>query len=595
MTKHFIAARTLILFFLSLSLLTTGCGANMIPATSTPTAIPSTATPIPTATATPFPTPKITSIELDRSELPKYESLEFKLAVEAQYTNPYDARQVTLDGIFTGPDGKAMTVPGFWDNEGAGAWRIRFTPSQAGEWRYQLIINNGGSPSAPAEGKFNVTASDLHGWLQVGQWVNPDYSRRYLVYHDGTPFYGVGHGDALNILADRFTIEGGVGLFNEMKDAGENYVVWWPLYIMSPINDRYDAYSTTNTRLIDVIVKDAQKKGVFLIFTVWDHPELRGENHPWGTGNWVKNGFSKLGDIESFFISDEAWAWQENFYRYLIARWGYSLAIGMWQTVSEINGTSSYEQTNPWHEKVNAYFVEHDPYRHPTTASMSGDVDWPEGHRAMDAPQVHVYNLKDPVRAALTSVQWTRTMWKNAEKPNWIGEYGVPGNAVYPEMFHNFNWAALASGAALTPAEWNDRGSFMQMSPEMYADNGRLAQFVSEIPLAQLNPSALQIASSDAKVRGWGVAGKDGGLFWVQDFSMEGAGDSSPKNQKAEVRRGVQVGIEGMAAGTYTIQPYDTWQGEYLKAFDVDCPESQPCQIKLPNFTADMAFKIERK
>src|SRR6185436_6250040 len=234
-------------------------------------------------------------------------------------------------------------------------------------------------------------------------------------------------------LADRFTIEGGVGLFNEMKDAGENYVVWWPLYIMSPINDRYDVYSTTNTRLIDVIVKDAQKKGVFLIFTIWDHPELRGENHPWGAGNWVKNGFSKLGDIESFFIADEAWAWQENFYRYLIARWGYSPAIGMWQTVSEINGTSSYEQTNPWHEKVNAYFVEHDPYRHPTTASMSGDVDWPEGHRAMDAPQVHVYNLKDPVRAALTGVQWTRTMWENAEKPNWIGEYGVPGNAVYPE------------------------------------------------------------------------------------------------------------------------------------------------------------------
>ena len=112
-----------------------------------------------------------------------------------------------------------------------------------------------------------------------------------------------------------------------------------------------------------------------------------------------------MGDINSFFTSEEAWAWQENFYRYIIARWGYSPAIGMWQTVSEINGTNAYDQTDPWHKKVNDYFVANDPYRHPTTASKSGggsDIPWPEGHRVMDAPQVHIYDpLNDnPVGAA---------------------------------------------------------------------------------------------------------------------------------------------------------------------------------------------------
>jgi hypothetical protein len=65
-------------------------------------------------TATPD-LPNVKSVDLDRSELPRYESLELKVGIDAKYTNPYDAREVTLDGVFTGPDGKSMSVPGFWD------------------------------------------------------------------------------------------------------------------------------------------------------------------------------------------------------------------------------------------------------------------------------------------------------------------------------------------------------------------------------------------------------------------------------------------------------------------------------------------------
>ncbi|HUM72540.1 MAG TPA: DUF5060 domain-containing protein, partial [Chloroflexota bacterium] len=333
------------------------------------------ATAVPTATSAPTPTveenlptgnlPAITAVTLDRPTLPRYESLEMEADVTAEYGNPYDAREVTLDGLFTAPDGAEMRVPGFWD--GQEAWRLRFTPSQAGEWRYQLHLTDANGTSQPTAGTFSVTASDHHGWLQAGNWVNPDYSGHYLVHHDGTPFYGLGHADALNILIDGFTVERGVGLFNNMVEAGENYVVWWPFYTSSPVSSSYDNYTVSNLNLIDAMVKDAQAKGIFLIFTIWDHPQLRDNTHAWGTGNWSSNGFSKLTDIDAFFTDPEAWAWQENLYRYIIARWGYSPAIGMWQTASEINGTNAYDQTDPWHEKVNAYFVAHDPYRHPTT------------------------------------------------------------------------------------------------------------------------------------------------------------------------------------------------------------------------------------
>lgn len=558
---------------------------------STLTSEPPTVTAIPT---TPPDLPEITSVAFDHQQLARYESIEMTLSARAQYDNPYDARQVRLDGVFRAPDGAQMNVPGFWDGESA--WRVRFTPSQVGAWTYQLVLIDSRGPSHAVEGKFDVIESDLHGWLQVGRDVNPDYSARYLAYHDGTPFYGYGYCEALNILIDGFNVERGVGLFDNMKAAGENFVVWWPLYSMSPIKSSYNDYSAANMNTIDVIVRDAEKKGVFLIFTVWDHPQLRARNHPWGTGNWDNNnGFRKLGDLPSFFTDEEAWAWQENFYRYIIARWGYSPAIGMWQTASEINGTEAFDQTNPWHDKLNAYFVDHDPYRHPTTASMSGDVNWPEGFAAMDAPSVHVYALEGgAVESAKVLAYWTQVMWDEQEKPNWVGEFGVTSTSEYPELFHNSIWAALASGAALTPAEWNSGGSWGRPTPEMKADMANFIQFVSDIPLVKLDPSRLEIIVSDEQVRGWGVAGMDGGLFWVQDFALEGQPIAALLADET-VRSGVRVELAGLAEGVYLVTPYDTWQGIYLDAFEITCAGNAACPVSLPDFKHDMAFKIEHK
>ncbi len=566
-------------------LLLTACGGNQV-------AVEATIVPTSTATAQ-VDLPAITSVKADRDEVPRYESVELTLGVDAQYSNPYDVRNISLDAVFTSPDGKEMAIPGFWD--GAGSWKIRFSPGQEGLWTYSISVTDRRGTSLPHLGELTVISSDLHGWIQPGHLFDPSYSGRYFVHHNGTPFYGVGHADALNILIDGFDAMEGVGLFDTMKEANENYVVWWPLYTNSPVVSSYDDYSVGNMNVIDAVVRDAEKEGIFLVFTIWDHPQLRDDQHPtWDTGNWVRNGFSKLSSLEDFFISEEAWAWQENLYRYIIARWGYSRAIGMWQTVSEINGTNALDQTDPWHEKVNAYFVANDPYRHPTTASGSGEVDWAEGHLAMDVPQVHLYEWnEDAIGAAKHTAEWTSRMWERAEKPNWIGEFGVTGNTHYPELFHYSIWAALASGAAMTPAEWNSGGAWGRMTPEMNTDLSRFAQFVSDLPLAQWNPSLLEITSSDAEVHAWGLAGNNGGLFWVQDFSLEGQPIEKVRGEMS-LRSGVQLTLQEIAAGPYTVQPYDTWQGNYLDPFEVECADGEACIIPLPDFTSDMAFKILR-
>jgi hypothetical protein len=574
--------------FLS-AVVVTACSGNQIAVMPTPTLPPVT------STSTPLPNlPTITSVNWDRNEVPRYESIEFSIGINAEYSNPYDWREVTLDAVMLGPNGESMNVPGFWDGEEA--WKIRFTPPSEGIWTYHVSVTDSRGQSLPNEGEFTVLPSDLHGWIIPGDLFDPAYSGRYLLHHDGTPFYGIGHCDALDILIDGFDMEDGVGLFDDMKAAGENYVVWWPMYTNSIVGSSYEDYSIGNMNVIDAVVKDAEKEAIYLVFTIWDHPNLRDDTHAWPDGNWNRNGFSKLGDIDSFFVSDEAWAWQQNLYRYIVARWGYSPAIALWQTVSEINGTNSYDQTDSWHKKVNDYFVTHDPYRHPTTASGSGEVDWPTGHMVMDAPQVHLYDWKngDVISAAQISAEWTSRMWERAQRPNWIGEFGVTGNSQYPELFHHAVWAALASGAAMTPAEWNSGGAWGRLTPEMKADLSRLAMFVSDLPLAKWNPSTLVISSSDSQIRGWGVSGRDGGLFWVQDFSLEGQPVDVVRSS-TPLRTGVQLEIQGMPAGMYTLMPFDTWQGKYLDSFDIDCAPDSACTVPLPDFTSDMAFKIIRK
>jgi len=555
---------------------------------------------LPTQTAQPnlkIDLPEVVSVSVGGDDVSKYESVEMTLEIDAKYSNPYDTREVEVNGVFQIPGGGQWVVPGFWD--GDGDWKIRFTPSKEGSWKYSIFVKDSRGTSNTYEGFLAVGPSDLHGWIIPGNSFDPSYSSHYLVYHDGTPFYGVGYCEALNILIDGFDAEDGVGLFDNMKAANANYVVWWPMYTNSIVGSSYDNYSVGNMKVIDAVVKDAEKEGIVLVFTIWDHPNLRDETHAWGEGNWTRNGFSKLGDIDSFFVSDEAWAWQENMYRYIIARWGYSTSIGMWQTVSEVNGTNAYDQTDPWHEKVNNYFVENDPYRHPTTASGSGEVDWQTGHTIMDMPQVHLYDFNnnasqpDAVGAAKHIADWTHLMLKNADRPNWVGEFGVTGNAYYPELFHNSIWAALASGAAMTPAEWNSGGSWGRMTPEMNADLSRLTDFVSDLPLAQWNPSAVQVAATDEQLRGWGIAGQGGGLIWIQDYSLEGASVGDLRNLMF-VRSGVQVEVIGLPAGIYEVATYDTntKQGVYLNSFDLECISNAACEITLPDFKSDIAIRL---
>jgi hypothetical protein len=520
--------------------------------------------------------------------------IEFSLNLDAEFKNPLDTREITVDAKFEGPDGSEWLVPGFWEAENS--WIVRFTPSKVGAWDAQFVVKDRNGASLYSGDHFTVTPSGQHGWLQVGNWVDPSYNPRYLVYHDGTPFYGIGHCNAFDLSSFGFDPDTGFRLFDLMESAGENILVYWPLYSNPFFSQSFDKYSLPDLKVIDLILADAERKGIRLIFTIWNHDLLRDDTHPWSENNmgvWKNlNGFNKLVSIDEFFIDDEAWAWQENLYRYIIARWGYSPSIGMWQTISEIDGTNVGKNRDRFHKKINHYFVKNDPYRHPTTASMAGDRWWSDGFKVMDVQQMHSYDSKnDTIRTGPLIAEWTQKMSLFQAKPNFIGEFGTPDQRNQPEHLHNALWAALASGAAITPMDWNDGGRWGRMTIEMYQQMKNFSRFILEFDLTLFDSSNLIINTSSRDLLGAGISSGNRAIVWVQDISQIDK-DITEIRENIPIKRDGFIEIEGLPGGTYEITPYDTWKGEFLNSYIVTS-KSEFMKIQLPNFVRDIAFRVQ--
>jgi hypothetical protein len=540
---------------------------------------PSPPTPtLPVHTATPTgPPPVISSVIKDKDVPGRYERVDLTVSLNATYDNPFDSQQIALSATFFSPAGRNWEIPGFWDGK---SWRLRFTPGEVGDWRYVVRLRDKYGTVDTQHATFSVTDSDHHGWLQVASWHNSSLSSRYLVYHDGTPCYGVGHCEAFTLDDAGWDADNELRTLSRMRENGENLVVWWPHYNFTFFRNGPTDFDRIDMELIDTYLASAERLGITVVYTIWDHNLLRGEGHPWGGGSWQQNGFRHITpNAADFFTDEESWKAQENFYRYLIARWGYSPSI-IWQTVSELNGTSAGANQDAWHAKINDYFVRNDPYRHPTTASLSGDQDWPAGFTVTDIPQVHLYEAqKDPAAMGDSVARWTKRMWDVAPRPNVVGEFGTTNRSLDERLLHNGIWSALTSGAAITPLRWSDRGSWGPTSAKLMIQLKHFSAFVADIPFPSLDLQPAHPAVTGENLFVQGLASSTYALIWVQDRQQDGA------------RSDIVLTLPGLDDGAYTARPFNTWTGEELPTIPATV-QGRTLTVAIPEFERDIALKV---
>ncbi len=111
---------------------------------------------------------------------------ELTLRSARTYANPFLDVEVTA--TFIGPGGKVITRPGFWD--GGSTWKVRFAPTEVGEWKYVIESSDARNAGLFSAGKIRAIA--YAGDREIYQRGFLAAGARSLEYADGSPFFWLG-------------------------------------------------------------------------------------------------------------------------------------------------------------------------------------------------------------------------------------------------------------------------------------------------------------------------------------------------------------------------------------------------------------------
>jgi hypothetical protein len=385
--------------------------------------------------------PTISSVTPGSGSVGKYEKQELAVGLTASYTNAYDPTQIDLSATFTSPTGKTQKVNGFYDGS---KWKVRFAGNEVGTYSYTVTAKDATGTTTSPSGTFAVAASNHHGWVRIAP------NKKFFAYDDGTSFFGVGACEAWGPSTTTL---------NNMQKLGYNSWIYWNgtydgsggnVLLESPLGSINQGKATR----IDSLISWSEQRDLTMILVVWAHDYLCNSSGSCPSGwpsAWSSNPYNGIVSAANFYTDATAWTHQENLYRYIIARWGYSRALQGYQTIDEIGGTdgwvASQTNANAWAAKIAAYFQQNDPFRHLTNGSQGSY--WPQGNAANDVANTEDYgNYTATGVASIGKQLWTN----NPTKPGIMGETGL--GSPQPTL-----WGALSSGVAATPFLWQFQSS----------------------------------------------------------------------------------------------------------------------------------------
>jgi hypothetical protein len=121
---------------------------------------------------------------------PQWKEVELVFKSEQDYANPYTDVEMVVD--FSGPDGRAIRRPAFWD--GGATWRVRFaSPTARGVWTWRSVSSvTADSGLHGRSGSLRSTAYSGENHLVQHGLLRMSPRGRNVVHADGTPFLMVG-------------------------------------------------------------------------------------------------------------------------------------------------------------------------------------------------------------------------------------------------------------------------------------------------------------------------------------------------------------------------------------------------------------------
>ena len=404
------------------------------------------------------------SAEGPSGRVPQYGRADFTATLTGTWNNPFLQEEACLDLVLTAPSGRTLTLPCFFVEGESGAtsrWAARFTPQEKGRYTYVFRYAQDGRPvSESPKGTFEAGKPAGSGILHVrDNWT--------LGYDDGTPFRGVAENicwesrdsddskffSELHEQADRYNYD---VMLPQFAGAGGNFCRLWMCSWNFPI-DRHRHFNNRRYTESDAYFNPSAVARL-------DHTVELGEQL--GVRFMLCMGAGDVRTDRDFFVSEKAKARYRNYLRYIVSRWGYSPAIGMWEFFNEIDNIQFRDSRNPipaadivaWHAEMAAYLKSIDPFGHIVTTSISHrDLEGLNDVKDMDVNQKHIYR-------ATSSIPETIVRYEAAHgKPYVIGEFSYEWD--WSKNFDDFGedmdldfkrglWYGLFSPTPVTPMSW---------------------------------------------------------------------------------------------------------------------------------------------
>ena len=407
---------------------------------------------------------QVVSVQGPAARVPQYGRADFTVTLKGEWNNPWLQEEAALDLLLTAPSGKQLVLPCFYVDGKSGAesrWAARFTPQEKGTYTYLFRYSEDGRPvSESRKGSFETGKPAGHGILHTrDNWT--------LRYDDGTPFRGVAENicwesranddskffSSLHEMHDRYNYD---VMLPQFAAAGGNFTRMWMCSWNFPI-DRQDRFNNPRYEASDEYMNPSAVARLDHTVELAERLDIR---------IMLCMGGGNVRTDRDFFNSAEAKARYRNYLRYIVARWGYSPAIGMWEFFNEIDNIQFRDQRNPipaseivaWHTEMSAYLKSIDPFGHIVTTSISHrDLEGLNSVKDMDINQKHIYRATSSIPGTITRYE------QQFGKPYVIGEFSYEWD--WSRNFDDFAedmdldfkrglWYGIFSPTPVTPMSW---------------------------------------------------------------------------------------------------------------------------------------------
>ncbi len=180
-------------------------------------------------------------IESPTTSVRRYEKLELRIRVDAQYDNPFDREEVDLTILLTTPSGSEIALPAFFGQEyerrrldggrnranwyypaGEGTWKARFAPAEEGEYAVSARLRDRTGTFQSESLRFDCTPSSSKGFLRA----DPEDSR-FLAFTEGDPFFAIGQNVAFVGETQYVNLTRAEQIFAKLSENGANFVRVW--------------------------------------------------------------------------------------------------------------------------------------------------------------------------------------------------------------------------------------------------------------------------------------------------------------------------------------------------------------------------------